>query len=282
MRKASPLPLPAYPTPSTPWQPTNGVAGLPEATPPAGKTSQVLAKLTGDNDRLRREIKAEKAAKEEALQQFQALKGRVNWLEDKNATLTMQFDANENALARKERRLDDLRAILDEEVSRRKRAEEREAEMGRKLGDTVSQAAKEVSEAHAAQKNAENSYATLQNEYSGLEKRIKFLRSEVEVAVERIDEEKAMHRKQLTQLEVLLDQQRHQQEKSDKQVQEMSALLRSYRDTEENVKRLEMELQETVHEMRWVMRLHRSREGTGSTPNGNATRRIAGKSSNVL
>src|ERR1700753_4172522 len=139
MRKASPLPLPAYPTPNAPWQQTNGVNGASADSAPAGKTSQVLAKLTGENDRLRREIKAEKASREEAVQQFQALKSRVSRLEDQNGTLSMQFDANESALARKERRLDDLRSTLEEEVARRKRAEEREAEMGRKLGETVSQ-----------------------------------------------------------------------------------------------------------------------------------------------
>lgn len=264
MRKASPLPLPAYPTPNSPWHHTsNGLTSpSPDTTPTAGKTTQVLARITGENDRLRREFKAEKAAKEDALQQYQALKGQVGWLQDKNATLTMQYDAAENALVRKERRVDDLKASLEEEVARRKRAEEREAEMGRRLGETVSQAAKEVSEAHMAQKHAENAYATIQNEYSGLERRMKFLQSEINTAVGKIDAEKAAYRKQLQQLEVLLDQQRQQQERSDRQVHAMSLLLKDYRDTEENVKKLETELQNTVHEMRWVMRLHKSREET--------------------
>lgn len=256
------MPLPAYPTPNAPWQYSNGLnGGSPEPSPTAaGKTSQVLAKLTSENDRLRREIKAEKAAKEEALQQYQLLKGRVNRLEEQNGTIQMQFDHNESALARKERRLDDLRAMLDEETARRKRAEEREAEMGRKLGETVSQAAQEVSEAHAAQKASESAYDTLKREYTGLEKRIQLLRDEVETAVKQIDSEKAIHRKQLTQLEVLLDQERHIQEKSNRDVREMAMLLQSYRATEENVKRLETEMQDTVHEMRWAMRLQEARQ----------------------
>lgn len=265
------MPLPAYPTPNAPWQHTNGLnGGTPEPTPTAaGKTSQVLAKLTSENDRLRREIKAEKAAKEEALQQYQLLKGRVNRLEEQNGTIQMQFDHNESALARKERRLDDLRSTLDEETARRKRAEEREAEMGRKLGETVSQAAQEVSEAHAAQKASEAAYDTLKREYTGLEKRIQLLREEVETAVKRIDSEKAIHRKQLTQLEVLLDQERHLQEKSNKDVREMAVLLQSYRATEENVKRLETEMQNTVHEMRWAMRLQEARQQNPVQEKGN-------------
>jgi chromosome segregation ATPase len=275
MRKASPLPLPAYPTPSAPWQyshnPANGshnnsaTDSSPSSNPSAaGKTSQVLAKLTAENDRLRREIKAEKAAREEAIQQFQALKGRVNRLEEQNATLNHQFDTNESALTRKERRLDDLRITLEEEASRRKRAEEREAEMGRNLGETVSQAAKEVAEAHTTQKMAESAYATISKEYTGLQRRVDLLRQELHDAVSRIDQEKEIHRKQLMRLEILLDQQRHQQEKSDKHVEEMGALIRGYQQTEDNVKALEKQMQETVEEMRWAMRLHVSREGMPS------------------
>ena len=50
-------------------------------------------------------------------------------------------------------------------------------------------------------------------------------------------------------------------EKSERQVQEMGVLLRSYMETEENTKKLEGEMQDAVHEMRWVMRLHESRTG---------------------
>lgn len=259
------MPLPAYPTPTTPWQQqTNGVnGGTPESTPSsAGKTTQVLARLTSENDRLRREINAEKAAKDEAFQQYQLLKGRVNRLEEQNGTIQMQFDHNETALVRKERRIDDLRLTLEEETARRKRAEEREAEMGRKLGDTVSKAAREVAEAHDAQKASEVAYETLKREYTGLEKRIQLLRDEVVTAVKRIDAEKAVHRKQLTQLEVLLDQERNLQEKANKDVREMGLLIQSYRATEENVKKLETEMQKTVHEMRWAMRLQEARQPT--------------------
>ncbi|QDS68031.1 hypothetical protein FKW77_009564 [Venturia effusa] len=273
MRKASPMPLPAYPTPSTPWQQqTNGVnSATPESTPSsAGKTTQVLVRLTGENDRLRREINAEKTAKEEALQQYHLLKGRVNRLEEQNGTLQMQFDHNESALGRKERRIDDLRSTLEEETARRKRAEEREAEMGRKLGETVSKAAQEVAEAHDAQKASEFSYDTLKREYTGLQKRIQLLRDEVMAAVKRIDAEKAVQRKQLTQLEVLLDQERNLQEKANKDVREMGSLVQSYRATEENVKKLETEMQKTVHEMRWAMRLQEARQPTHDSTQGSA------------
>jgi chromosome segregation ATPase len=269
MRKASPLPLPAYPTPSAPWQYSHGPNGAtsPDAPPTptaAGKTSQVLAKITAENDRLRREIKAERAAREEATEQYQVLRGRVNRLEEQNATLAHQFDANEGALTRKERRLDDLRATLDEEIARRKRAEEREAEMGRNLGETVSKAAKEVAEAHTLQKSAETAYSTISKEYSGLQRRIDTLRKELHTAVERIDTEKDVHRRQLTQLELLLDHQRREHERSDKQVAEMAALINSYQATENNVKALERQMKETVDEMRWAIRLHQSREGKPS------------------
>jgi chromosome segregation ATPase len=265
MPQALPQPSPS----SSPWHHTTSTLVSPtDSTPAAGKTSQVLAKLTAECDRLRREIKAEKAAREEAVQQFQALKTRVNWLEEKNSMLSLQLDTNGNALARKERRMDDLKAGLEEEIARRKRAEEREAEMGRKLGETVSQAAKDVSSANTARKAAENAYATLENEYSGLTRRIAFLRKEVETLTSKINENSAVHKRQVLQLEVLVDQQRQAQEKSERQVGEMASLLRGYRETEENAKRLEGEMQRAVHEMRWVMRLHESRTEQGQAREG--------------
>lgn len=271
-RKASGLPLPAYPTPPPPWtvqtngqSPVNGVNGSSPVASAGGKTGQVIEKLTAENDRLRRELRAERAGKEEAMLELQAMKSRIAYLEEKNSTISYQYDINESALARKERRIDDLKATIEEESRRRKRAEDQSSEMGKRLGETVASASKEVSEAKEARKMAELTCETLEREYSGLQSRMQALRRGWTELEKRIDEERDTHRRQLCQLEVVLDQQRQQQEKSDKTVAEMTALVASYRATEENVKKLETDMAQTVMEMRWVMRLHKAREGAGET-----------------
>ena len=210
---------------------------------------------------MRRELRAERAAKEDAMQEAQAMKARITYLEEQNSTITYQYDTNEQALARKERRIDDLRMVVEEEVRRRKRAEEQSSEMGKKLGETVAEAAREVAEAKEARKMAELQCETLQREYAALGGRMAVLRREWEGWEKRINEEREKHRRQLCQLEVVLGQQRQHQEKSDKTVAEMTEMIQGYRATEENVKQLETEMATVVMEMRWVMRLHKEREG---------------------
>jgi hypothetical protein len=267
-RTNSGLPLPKYPTPPPPWGPPQQPNGVPpngvNGTSPVGgggKTSQVIEKLTAENDRLRRELRAERAAKEDAVQEAQAMKARITYLEDQNSTITYQYDTNEQALARKERRIDDLRMMIEEEARRRKRAEEQSNEMGKKLGETVAEAAREVAESKEARKMAELQCETLQREYNTLDGRMAAMRQEWEGWEKRINEEKEKHRRQLCQLEVVLDQQRQHQEKSDKTVAEMTEIIQGYRATEENMKQLETEMATVVMEMRWVMRLHKAREG---------------------
>jgi hypothetical protein len=259
MRKASNLPLPAYPTPLAPWQGANGASPPSNNASTSGKTSQVIEKLTGDADRLRRELRAERAAKDEAIQEAQAMKARIRYLEEQNGTLSLQNSANDGALARKERRLDDLRSRVEQEERRRQTAEQQASIMASQLEETVSKAQKEVSEARTKEKYAEAAYTTIRQEYEALESRIKTLRQDLGIFQKAINEQRAQHLEQTTRLEVLLDQQRQRQETSDKTVDEMASLVRSYQRTEESVKQLETEMADTVQEMRWVMRLHQAR-----------------------
>ena len=210
---------------------------------------------------MRRELRAERAAKEDAVQEAQAMKARITYLEEQNSTITYQYDTNEQALARKERRIDDLKMVVEEEVRRRKRAEEQSNEMGKKLGETVAEAAREMAESKESRKMAELQCETLQREYNTLDGKMAAMRHEWEGWEKRINEEKEKHRRQLYQLEVVLDQQRQHQEKSDKTVAEMTGIIQGYRATEENMKQLETEMATVVMEMRWVMRLHKAREG---------------------
>ncbi|KAF2400483.1 hypothetical protein EJ06DRAFT_556783 [Trichodelitschia bisporula] len=276
MRKASPLPLPAYPTPSSPWagntSPSPGDAGTP------GRSSAVIARLTADNDRLKREIKAERAAKEEALQQFQALKGRVNMLEEQNGTLAMQCDANASTLNRKERRLDDLKTQLDVEVARRQEAENRQAEMGRKLGDLRAETSREVSQANGARQVAEAGYNTLAKDYFALKKKAEAAQKQLAAAYKAIDEKVASAEKYT----VVADQIRQSGEKNDQLVVEMKATIDSYHQTDDQMKqaylvriaelerahfekqaeidRLHADMLETRDRMNWVMGLHKARQ----------------------
>jgi chromosome segregation ATPase len=219
----------------------------------------VIEKLTAENDRLRREMKAERAAKDEALQQQRLLKAVVDQLEDKNSTLKYQFDTHHGALARKERRLDDLKAHLETEMTRRKRAEDREAEMGRNLGETTAQAAKEVATAKMAHKHAETAYQTVSKEYLELRSRIDSLTTEFAAYRAKAEEEMEERESRFVQLEVLLDQKRQAMELATRVNREQSALLQRYKEEIGDAAIRKQEMIETTQKMRWLMGMYKAR-----------------------
>jgi chromosome segregation ATPase len=266
MKRASPLPFPAYPTPPSPWQATsmmtNNLQSSPGGSPtPAltGKTSQVIEKLTAENDRLRRELKAERAAKDEALQQQRLLKAVVNQLEDKNSTLKHQFDTHDGALARKERRLDDLKAHLETELIRRRKAEDREAEMGRKLGDTAAEASKEVAKAKLAQKHVESAYQTVSKEYLDLRTRIESLTGAFAAYRSNTEDEMVEQESRFVQLEILLDQKRQALELATKVNRDQATVLQQYKEEIGDAAARRLEMIETTQKMRWLMGIYKAK-----------------------
>jgi chromosome segregation ATPase len=267
MKRASTLPFPAYPTPPTPWQsagstspspPTNNGSQQPHQ--PTGKTSQVIEKLTADNDRLRRELKAERAAKDEALQQQRALRGLVDSLQDKRSTLEHQLGAHDGALARKERRIDDLKAGLEQESGRRRRAEEREAEMGRKLGETTAEAAKQVAEAKLAARASEAACATVSKEYLALRGRVDALQRGFETFAREAEAGRRERETRVAKLEVLLDQKRQAMEQAVGANREQAAVMRQYKAEIGETEERKREMIETTQRMKWLMQLHQARQ----------------------
>jgi chromosome segregation ATPase len=261
MKRASTLPFPAYPTPPAPWQSSSPVT--PPSNPhPIGKTSQVIEKLTAENDRLRRELKAERAAKDESLQQQRVLKAMVDQLEEKNSTLKHQFDTHDSALARKERRMDDLKASLEQEVKRRKRAEESESEMGRKLGETTAEASKQVAEAKFAAKASDTAYTTVSKEYMDLRARIDSLQHNFDAFSKATDEARRERETRVVKLEVLLDQKRQAMEQAIKANREQAALLQHYKREIGDTETRKREMIETTQRMKWLIQLHKARHDT--------------------
>jgi len=119
------------------------------------KTSQFIDKLQAENDRLRRDLKAEKLAREEDLRRLSAAKATAEDTRTEHQHLQVLADTNARALERKDRKLEELKATLEAEQRRRVAAEEREAEMSRILGETRSETQRELAKAMTLQQQAE-------------------------------------------------------------------------------------------------------------------------------
>jgi len=207
-----------------------------DGSPATGKTSKVIERLTAENERLRRELNAERAAREEALRGEKALRTRVEELIEKNNSLTGAFDLHDAALARKERRIDDLKSSLDHEVERRKRAEDREAEMSRELGEVKSVSAGEVARAKNIAAVKENEYEVLSRSYLGLQAQIDKFRQIQETRLDEIAREAREKHDAITRYEILYDSMRQKTEQLEENFARSSAILAEYRAINEGQK----------------------------------------------
>jgi chromosome segregation ATPase len=235
------------------------------APPGQGKTSQVIERLTAENDRLRRELNAEKAAKDEALQQQRVLKTLVHDLEEQNLMLKHQFDTHHGALTRKERRMDDLKVSLEQEVARRKSAEERETSMGRKLDEISANAAEQIARHKAIAKAADTAYATMSKEFLELRGRVETVRDDYVGYRAETDRKRRANDTLLTRLEILLDQKRQAVEQSVKANREQAQLLEEFKTEFLELRTRKQEMIETTKQMRWVMGLHKARNDDNSS-----------------
>lgn len=229
-----------------------------------GKTSQVIERLTAENDRLRRELNAEKAAKDEALQQQRVLRTLVHDLEEQNLMLKHQFDTHHGALARKERRMDDLKASLEQEVHRRKSAEDRETSMGRKLDEISANAAEQIAKYKGIAKFSETAYATMSKDFLELRSKVETVKDDFVGYRAQSDRKQKENNTLLARLEILLDQKRQAVEQSVKANREQSQLLEDFKNEFLDLRHRRQEMIETTKQMRWVMGLQKARTDESS------------------
>ena len=89
----------------------------------AGKSGRVIERLMGDVDRLRRDLRLVTAKYEEEQRRSESVREKLESLQDKNANLEVICDTTKTALARRDRRIDDLKVALENETILQKRVE---------------------------------------------------------------------------------------------------------------------------------------------------------------
>ncbi|KAF2705341.1 hypothetical protein K504DRAFT_460592 [Pleomassaria siparia CBS 279.74] len=141
---------------ASPWQ-RNNPHTVP--APQNSKTSQYIDKITQENERLRRELKSEKLAREDEAKRVSAARSKAEDSRAEYQHLQVLADANARAIERKDRKLEELKAAVETEARRRKAAEQRAEEALKMLGDTRSETQRQLASAyemkHLAETNAE-------------------------------------------------------------------------------------------------------------------------------
>ncbi|OAL07182.1 hypothetical protein IQ06DRAFT_288942 [Phaeosphaeriaceae sp. SRC1lsM3a] len=245
------------------------------STPSNSKTSQYIDKITSENDRLRRELKAEKLAREDEAKRVSAARSKA---EDSRADfqhLQVLADTNARAIERKDRKLEELKATLDAEVHRRKVAEQRAEEALKMLGDTRSETQRQLAQAYDMKHMADTHLETARDGFKRItdsyEKKLKHINDELhELRRQRVEDTDKIKRQAIisdqlqhemsrnsrteTNLTHIMDTYKEEHRKEmDRLVSEAEQMRSSLPEKEREAEKLVEEMQETRDKMKWVM-----------------------------
>jgi hypothetical protein len=242
---------------------------------PNSKTSQYIDKITQENDRLRRELRAEKLAREDEAKRVSAARTKAEDSRAEYQHLQVLADTNARAIERKDRKLDELKATLDAEVLRRKSAEQRAEEALKMLGDTRSETQRQLSQAYEMKGMSDTNLETARDGFKritdGFEKRVRQINDELnELRKQRLEDADKIKRQA-----IISDQLQHEASRSTRAEAKLTNLMEVYKkehrkemegliqeaerlrqalpEREREAQKLIDSMKETRDKMRWVM-----------------------------
>ncbi|CAE7202063.1 hypothetical protein PTTW11_08966 [Pyrenophora teres f. teres] len=242
---------------------------------PNSKTSQYIDKITQDNDRLRRELRAEKLAREDEAKRVSAAQTKAEDSRAEYEHWQVLASTNARAIERKERKLEELKATLDVEVARRKSAEQRAEEALKMLGDTRSETQRQLSQAYEMKGMADTNLETARDGFKrmteGYERKIRLIMDELnELRRKRLEDADKIKRQAIisdqlqhessrairteAKLTNLMEAYKIEHKKEVEQlVQEAEKLRRALPEKEREAQELVDSMKQTRDKMRWVM-----------------------------
>ncbi|KAG9762486.1 hypothetical protein KCU75_g10155, partial [Aureobasidium melanogenum] len=270
---------------STPWV---GGTGLGNAN--LGKSGRVIEKLMAENDRLKREIKAEAAKREELQRTANAQKPRLEALQAENARLSHCKAVDESVIKRRDRKIEDLKAELDIERQKRESLEHRVEEAERKMGEYQEHSNKEVQQAVEEAKHATTHASILETSHRQLSSEYRQRIAAANKQLRELSDDREEDRKRLIKLDVVNHQMRQESEKARKLYNELVVASDKYKTEKDSevdlvfgdvkalkgsISRRELELERTLEEMhevmnrmKWLMNMQKvnSENGVNSPP----------------
>lgn len=178
-----------------------------------GKSGRVIERLQAENDRLRRELKLETLHREEEEQKSELARGQMQSLQVANDNLAQMHDLNTASLARKDRKIDELRGDLEEERSRRA-AIENQLKAVMREGETVEAELRgKLREESERAKRALGQYEVLSSSWRHMDEDYRRRAEKLLKDLTRLRTDSAEDRKKLERLAITVEQQRQEVDK---------------------------------------------------------------------
>lgn len=178
-----------------------------------GKSGRVIEKLMAENDRLKRDLKTQTTAREEERKEKEAIRSSRDSLQSTNENLIHQTNVDKTSLARKDRKIEELKAEKDRESARRMEADSSLNELVRQSDVKVQELMTTLSHETSERKKAGNQYEVLLQSWKHLDEgyrtRVDRLRAELDA----VQAERERDHQLLKRLEVTIEQQRQEVDK---------------------------------------------------------------------
>ena len=188
----------------------------------------------GDNDRLQREKKLATVKLEEEVKRSESARSALEGLQMSNTNLVSIHEADKGFLAKKDRRIEELRADLEAERSRRERAERETRESRRERDEMVEKLRREVAEDKEQAKRSNSQYEVLSKSWRSMEEKYERQAQKLKNDLRDLQTEIDSDRQKLAQLEVIMEQLRQEGDKTRKAKDKLSSDFQEYKAEQES------------------------------------------------
>ena len=237
-----------------------------------GKSGRVIEKLMGDVDRLQREKNFATSKLEEEVKRGESARSALESLQISNAHLNSIHETDKTFLAKKDRRIEELRADLELERSRREKAEKETRETRNERDEVVDHLQREAAEDRQQAQRANTQYDVLSRSWKSLEERYEKQTTKLREDLYGLQKEVRGDKEKMGELELILEQLIQEGDKSRKIKEKLSLDFGTYKKEQEaglQEMRHKADMNNTAHDrtleqvdsllrqMRYVVNLHK-------------------------
>lgn len=232
-----------------------------------------------ENDKLKRELKEQQTKADELQQRVQMCQPRIQALEAENGNLSHARDVDQTLLARRDRQNADLKEELENERQRRQGLATRARELQSERDEAVESKGREVQDLTHQTKHATNHAEILEQSFRQMKESMQARIDGANRDLDQIRVQAKEDRERLAKLDVVTDQMRQELERSRKINSDLLTTWEGMRDAykkstaamhkettveTEKARKLSMEMDQVVNQMRWVMNIKNNTELDGS------------------
>ena len=233
-----------------------------------GKSGRVIHNLQEDIARLTRECSLHRSRAEEAQRINEVLKQQLHSITDRLQNLEQSHEADLNSIARKDRKIDDLKTELQSESQRRQKAEDdarRTDQLAAQERDEHHRALTEAQEtAHHARTQYDVLIRSRSREQGEYQTRFAKLRRELDELCQRERE----RQNRLSRFDVIIEQKNRELDAGKERMDKAEKLFRDYKEHSDNalrelvdgghrnsaeIDRVVSEATEVTNKMKWVL-----------------------------